>query len=184
VSARTVYLLNYGAYQLGWLVAILGAAAGVGTAGASLAFALTAGHVVLARDRRGEAVLVLAALACGVVVESWQMASGTYRVLADAAPGAWPPLWLLALWAQFATTFRFSLRRIMTNPRAALLFGALGGPIAFLAGERLGAVVLQVPLGPGLARLVAAWALALAALAWGARRLAAPAAGYRSIARG
>jgi len=179
VSARAAYLLNYGAYQLGWLAAILGAAAGYGTAGASVAFALTAAHVLIARDRRGEGGLVLAALLCGVVVESWQIASGTYRVLAEASPGGWPPLWLLALWAQFATTFRFSLRRIMTDPRAALVFGALGGPIAFLAGERLGAVVLQMPLLPGLGRLIVAWGLALCALAWGTRRLAAPAAGYR-----
>lgn len=181
MSPRATYLLNYGAYQLGWLAAILGAAAGYGTAGAGVGFALTAGHVLLARDRRGELTLVVAALVCGMAVESWQIASGTYRVLADASPGGLPPLWLLALWAQFATTFRFSLRRIMTDPRAALVFGALGGPIAFLAGERLGAVVLAVPLGPGLARLVVAWALALAALASGARRLAAPADGYRPI---
>lgn len=181
MTPRATYLLNYGAYQLGWLAAILGAAAGHGTAGALIGFTLTAGHVLLARDRRGELVLVLAALATGVAVESWQIASGTYRVLAGASPGALPPLWLVALWAQFATTFRFSLRRIMTEPRAALVFGAFGGPVAFLAGERLGAVVLTVPLAPGLARLIAAWAAALAALAWSARRLAAPAGGYRSI---
>ncbi len=181
MSPRATYLLNYGAYQLGWLAAILGAAAGYGTAGASIGFALTAGHVLLARDRRGELTLVVVSLVCGVAVESWQIASGTYRVLAAASPGGLPPLWLLALWAQFATTFRFSLRRIMTAPRSALVFGALGGPIAFLAGERLGAVVLEVPLGPGLARLVVAWAVALATLAWGARRLKAPAEGYRSM---
>lgn len=181
MTPRAAYVLNYAAYQVGWLAAILGAAAGYGMAGAGIGFALTAGHVLLARDRRGELTLVVAAIACGVAVESWQIASGTYRVLADASPGGLPPLWLLALWAQFATTFRFSLRRIMTDPRSALVFGALGGPIAFLAGERLGAVVLRVPLGPGLARLIVAWAVALAGLAWGARRLAAPAEGYRPI---
>lgn len=181
MNPRAAYVLNYAAYQFGWLAAILGAAAGFGTAGAGIGFVLTAGHVLLARDRRGELLLVVAALVCGVAVESWQIASGTYRVLADGSPGGLPPPWLLALWAQFATTFRFSLRRIMTDPRAALVFGAVGGPVAFLAGERLGAVVLQVPLGPGLARLVVAWAAALAALAWAARRLAAPAEGYRSM---
>lgn len=108
MTDRAAYLLNYGAYQIGWLAAILGAAAGYGQAGAFIAFTLTAGHVLLARDRRGEVILVAAALGCGVVVESWQIASGTYRVLADASPRGLPPLWLLALWAQFATTFRFS----------------------------------------------------------------------------
>jgi hypothetical protein len=185
VSARATFLLNYVAYQIGWLAAIVGAASGHGTGGASLAFALTGGHVMLARDRRGELALVLAALAAGVVVESGQIASGTYRVLADAPAGVLPPLWLLALWAQFATTFRFSLRRVMTRPWSAMLFGAVGGPIAFLAGERLGAVELAVPLGPALARLVVAWGLALAWLAWLTRRLPGdegPA--YRAVRRG
>lgn len=178
MSARATFLLNYVAYQVGWLAAIAGAATGHGTAGAALACALTAAHVLLARDRRGEAALVMAALLTGVAVESWQIASGTYRLL-EGAPAAGVPFWLLMLWAQFATTFRFSLARVMTHPPRAMLFGAIGGPLAFLAGERLGAVALQVPLGPGLARLVVAWALALAVLAWLTQRMGAGAGSYR-----
>jgi len=184
VSDRATYLLNYVAYQVGWLAAILGAASGFGDAGAATAFLLTIGHVLLACDRRGELTLVLAALAAGVVVESWQIGSGTYRVLAEAPAIGLPPLWLLALWAQFATTFRFSLARVMTQPPAAMLFGAVGGPIAFLAGERLGAVVLQAPLLPGLLRLVVAWALALAALAWFVRRRSGAPGAYRAVRPG
>lgn len=178
MSARATFLLNYVAYQAGWLAAIGGAATGHGAAGAGFAAALTAAHVALARDRRGEAALVAAALVTGLAVESWQIGSGTYRLL-EGAPAGGVPFWLLMLWAQFATTFRFSLARVMTRPARAMLFGAIGGPLAFLAGERFGAVALQVPLGPGLARLVVAWALALGGLAWLTRRMAAVEATYR-----
>ena len=65
------------------------------------------------------------------------------------------------MWAQFATTFRFSLRSVVTRPVLAVLFGAAGGPIAFLAGERLGAVTLLPPLGQSLFRLSISWAIAL-----------------------
>jgi Protein of unknown function (DUF2878) len=184
VSARAAFLLNYLAYQAGWCAAILGAAYGLGTPGAVAALALTAGHVWLARDRAGELALVVAAAATGVIVESWQIGSGTYRILAGApADGAAPPLWLLALWAQFATTFRFSLAGVMRRPLRAMLFGAIGGPVAFLAGERLGAVVLQAPLLPGVSRLVVAWALALLWLSWLTRRAARRGeAAYRPVA--
>lgn len=75
---------------------------------------------------------------------------------------AWmSPPWLLAMWAQFATTFQFSLRGVMSHPWRAATFGVLGGPIAFLAGERLGAVTLASPLLPALLRLAVAWGLAL-----------------------
>lgn len=178
MSARATFVLNYVAYQAGWLGALVGAATGHGTAGAVLAACLTAGHVGLARDRRGEAVLVVAALGAGLAVESWQLAAGTYRLLAGT-PAVTVPLWLLMLWAQFATTFRFSLARLMTRPGAAILFGAIGGPLAFLAGQRIGAVALQEPLTPALVRLMVAWALALGGLAWLTRRLGGGPGRYR-----
>jgi hypothetical protein len=65
---------------------------------------------------------------------------------------------------QFATTFRFSPRGVMRRPLFAGLFGAAGGPIAFLAGERLGAVILLPPLAHGLLQLSLSWAIALLAL--------------------
>jgi Protein of unknown function (DUF2878) len=67
------------------------------------------------------------------------------------------------MWGQFATTFRFSLRGVMRRPLFAGLFGATGGPIAFLAGERLGAVILLPPLAHGLLQLSVSWAIALLA---------------------
>ena len=70
-----------------------------------------------------------------------------------------------------ATTFRFSLRTVITRPIGAALFGAAGGPIAFLAGERLGAVTLLPPLTHGLLRLSISWAIALVVFSVVVRRL-------------
>ena len=53
-------------------------------------------------------------------------------------------------------------------------FGLVGGPIAFLAGERLGAVTLARPLGPGLVRLSVTWGVALAICAVVARAAVSP----------
>lgn len=179
MNPRRTVALNYAAYQIGWLAAVGGAALGWGTAGAAVAAVLTAAHVALARDRLAEVALVAVSLATGAVVESWQIGEGTYRLLEGAPARGLPPAWLLVLWAQFATTFRFCLRDVLRRPWAAVLLGALGGPVAFLAGERLGAVVLWAPVAPGLLRLVAAWAMALAWLSLVTRvvdaRRAAPA---------
>jgi hypothetical protein len=84
---------------------------------------------------------------------------------------ALPPPWLLALWAQFATSFRFSLRAVITRPVRAVLFGAVGGPVAFLAGARLGALTLLPPLPSGLARLSVTWAVALIVFSMATRRV-------------
>jgi hypothetical protein len=50
----------------------------------------------------------------------------------------------------------------------------VGGPIAFWAGERLGAVDLARPLSEGLLRLGLSWAIALGVLSVMAKRRAAP----------
>ena len=101
-----------------------------------------------------------------------QIAAGTYRFTSGTVVAALPPPWLLAMWAQFATTFRSSLRPVITRPTPAALSGATGGPLAFLAGERLGAVTLLPPLTHGLLRLSISWAVALALLSTVVRRVA------------
>ena len=71
------------------------------------------------------------------------------------------------------------MSRISNSHRALLLlvvlavmFGAAGGPIAFLAGERLGAVTLLPPLAYGLLRLSVSWAIALVVFSAVVRRVA------------
>ena len=136
-------------------------------------------HVALSVERSLEVRLVVLATVVGAVVEAIQIWTGTYRFTSGTVSGALPPPWLLAMWAQFATTFRFSLRSVMMRPVPAVLFGAAGGPIAFLAGERLGAVTLQPPLGYGLMRLSISWAIALGIFSAVARRVTALRHEYR-----
>lgn len=179
---RHAQLLNYALYQAGWFACVLGAAWDWPVTGFAVAMLLLAVHFVLAHDRAGEARLVLAAVLAGLAVESFQIAAGSYRILSGAIVAWLPPPWLLALWAQFATTFRFSMSHIMAHPRRAALFGAAGGPIAFWAGDRLGAVALLPPAWAGLLRMAVTWALAVAWLALLTRRERpqdAP-AGYRA----
>jgi len=169
LTATTTRLTNGALYQTGWFACVLGAAWGHGTVGAVAAGALMAGHLVASPDRRTDLRTMLGTLTIGGVVEGLQIAAGTYQTLGGGVPGPVPPLWLLALWAHFATTFRYSLRALVARPWAAVLFGALGGPVAFLAGERLGAVTLARPLGASLTALALGWAAAmtLVALAFG-----------------
>ena len=108
---------------------------------------------------------------------------GTYRFTSGTVIDALPTAWLLTMWAQFATTFRHSLRTVISRPPQAAFFGAIGGPIAFLAGERLGAVTLLEPLMHGLLRLSISWALALVVFSAVVRRVAPERDAPRSTTR-
>ena len=176
---RHSQLVNYTLYQIGWFACVLGAASQRPWTGCLIAMFLVGVHLALSGERLLEVQLVLVATAVGAAVEMIQVAAGTYRFTSGTVNDALPPPWLLVMWAQFATTFRGSLRGVLTRPVLAMLFGAAGGPIAFLAGERLGAVTLLPPLAPSLLRLSISWAIALVVFSAVVRRVAPePNAGY------
>jgi hypothetical protein len=164
-------LVNHALYQLGWLACVLGSAWHRPWTGFLIATILIGVHLTLSRERLLEARLMVFTITVGAVAEIGQIAAGTYRFTSGTMIDALPPAWLLAMWAQFATTFRFSLRGVLTRPVSAALFGAVGGPIAFLAGERLGAVTLLPPVTQGLVRLSLSWAVALVVFSAAVRRI-------------
>jgi hypothetical protein len=168
---RHTQLINYALYQIGWFACVLGGASRRPWTGFLIAMSLVGVHLTLSVERSLEVRLAVLTATVGAVVEMVQIAAGTYRFTSGTLTDALPPPWLLAMWAQFATTFRFSLRGVMSRPLFAGLFGAAGGPIAFLAGERLGAVILLPPLAHDLLRLSISWAVALLVFSVVARRL-------------
>jgi hypothetical protein len=161
VSGRHTRLANYALYQTGWFACVLGAAWNRQWAGFLIAATLVGVHLALSCDQLREVRLLLLASVVGLAVEIAQIASGTYRFTSGTIVDALPPPWLVIMWAQFATTFRFTLRPVIATPFRAALFGGAAGPIAFLAGEHLGAVTLLSPRVHGLLRLSVVWAIVL-----------------------
>jgi hypothetical protein len=50
------------------------------------------------------------------------------------------PFWMIAMWALFATTLNVSMKWMKNRYLLAAMFGAVGGPVAYYAGNRIGAV--------------------------------------------
>lgn len=155
---RMAFALNIVLFQIGWFACVLGAAHGYAWAGALAALAIVAWHVARAGNPRREAALVAFAAALGVVFESLLVQSGWIRF----GTGVWvegaATYWMVALWALFATTLNVSLRALRARAWLAALLGAIGGPLAYYAGARLGALEF-VATGAGLAAIGAGWAV-------------------------
>ena len=135
---RHTQLVNYALYQIGWFACVLGAASHRPWTGCLIAMILVGVHLALSVERSLEVRLVVLATAVGAVVEMIQIAAGTYRFTSGTVSDALPPPWLLAMWAQFATTFRFSLRSVVMRPVPAVLFGAAGRPHRVPRGRAAG----------------------------------------------
>jgi hypothetical protein len=162
--------LNLALFQVGWFACVLGAARGLSLLGPVTVAAILAWHAVRSQQPAQELKLVALAVVFGAIFDSALAALGWIDFAPVAAAPYVAPWWMLALWAVFATTVNVSLSWLRLRLRLAALLGAVGGPFAYWAGERLGALELREPAA-AFAALGAAWALVLPALLTLGRRL-------------
>lgn len=140
---------------------MLGAAHGLPWPGAAAGLLIVVMHLAAVPDRRHEGRLLLLAGLIGLVAESAVQAGGLVVYASGWNRVPWlAPGWILVLWIQFATLLRHSLRWLH-RPVLASVLGAVGGPLAFRAGEALGAVRFGEPRWAGFAALGLLWAVAL-----------------------
>lgn len=150
--------INIVIYQICWLGCIIGAANMQPLVGVGLVAGAVAYHLYSASRPSSEIVLILITAAVGAVWDSLLVAAGWLVYPSGTLLAGTAPYWIVALWISFATTFNVSLRWFKQRLMWASLFGALGGPLAFLAGERLGGVVFTDYVA-GLGALALGWAL-------------------------
>jgi hypothetical protein len=163
--------LNYLGFQLGWFACVGGAARGRPWLGPAAAAALIGLHLAAVPDRARELRRLAAVGVFGAAVESAAIALGLYGYAGGW--GIWwlAPAWIVALWALLGATFESSLSWLSRKPRLAALFGAVGSPLSFSAGVRMGAAGFVAPPPVALAALAVLWAAALP-LAFAVSRLA------------
>ena len=146
-------LINFVLFQVVWFAAVDGAAEGSLLVGPACAIAFAIVHLLLVDERRRFAEFLFLA---GVTLLGALLDSGLFAIGATSYPtsgheviGSWPPeiswlppAWILSLWLAFACLPRFSLSWMRGRYVLAAGFGAIGGPLSYLAGVRLGGVAL------------------------------------------
>jgi hypothetical protein len=166
VTQKKRHLINILALKVGWLSCVVAAGRGEPWFGPAVVAGLLALHFWLNADRRTDLVLMVAVVPLGFSVDSLLAASGLLVYQAAVLPWPLAPPWILALWLLFASTLRHGMAWLGGRPVAALLFGALGGPLGYAAGSRLGAVSLPSPPWTSLAGQSVLWAAVLPLIVW------------------
>lgn len=158
IPSTLIKPLNFLLLQAGWWAGVLSAAEREAWLGVLVITAIVALHVMLSDHSRAEFKLVLAAVAIGLLWDSLLIQAGWIVYAPTNWPAALAPLWILAMWAGFATTLNVSLNWLHGRYWLAALFGAIGGPLSYWAGAELGAAHLAAPL-PALTALTLGWAV-------------------------
>jgi hypothetical protein len=163
-------LVNFIGFQIGWFACVLGAAQDKELLGIIIALGIIVFHVVSRADSRNEFKLVLAAAAIGLLWETWVLNLDILRYPSHPEALFWAPTWLIMMWALFATTINLSMGWLKGRWILALFMGAIFGPLAFIGGEKLGAVVfLDSTLS--IVTLAIGWGLLMPLLLWIAERI-------------
>lgn len=124
-------MINVVAYQCAWFACVLAAAAQRPVSGIVVAAAVVLGHLYTAPNPMRELRLVVMAIAAGAAFEFLLAASGWVRM---------QPLLMVAIWAAFATTLNVSLRALRPHYAWSAVLAAVGAPLAYYSGSKLGAL--------------------------------------------
>ena len=156
-------------FQAAWFAAVLGAARGIFWIGPLAMLPVLAIHLALRDDRQGELKLLLAAGLLGFLFDSSMVSFGVFMPFPHLFPRPFSPPWMIGLWLNFAATLNVSLSWLRGRYLLAALFGAVGGPLAYYSGGKLGATE-ALPTLRGLLVLALGWGLMTPLLVWLAQR--------------
>ena len=163
-------LVNFIGFQVGWFACVLGAANDKELLGIIIALGVIIYHVINQGDSRKELKLVLAATVKGLFWETWVLNLDILRYPSHPEALFWAPTWLIMMWALFATTINLSMGWLKGRWILSVFMGAVFGPLAFIGGEKLGAVVFLDSI-LSIVTLSVGWGLLMPLLLWIAERI-------------
>jgi hypothetical protein len=142
----SVKLINIMLYQMSWFACILGAANAQPWFGVGVSLIVLAWHLWQAskvqNQLKNEIYLLLIAGLIGFVFDQALLSANLVEYASHGLSDTLVPAWILALWLTFATLLNVSLRWMRSNLVYAVVFGLLGGPLAYFAAEALQAITL------------------------------------------
>lgn len=136
--------------------------------GTGIALTIVVLHLAYAFDPLTELKLILAAAGIGIILDPTLAFAGLIAFASGTLFDGLAAHWMVALWMVFAITLNVSLRWLKERPMVAVVLGGVGGPIAYVAGEKLGAVWIDSSLG--IFAIGVGWAIAMWLLVVLARR--------------
>ncbi len=166
------YILSVTQFYISWAACLFGATHGAPMTGPVVVLGLLTLHLSLTRDRKQNALLILSVGLIGSAIETALILARLYAFTGHSL--SWVcPVWMTALWMSFGATLNHSLRWLHGRYGWAAVLGAMGGPLSYYAGVRLGALTFLSTLAFTLSVLAISWALIVPSLVFLAELISA-----------
>ena len=142
---------------MGWFVCILGAAWNYTYIAIAISIGILFLHLYLTDKNANDIKLSAIAATLGFIFDGFMQFNNMIIYNNPGVPYPFTPIWIVILWILFAITLNHSLAWLKGRTSLAMLFGLMGGPLVYLAGEKLMAVTIASP--NTLIVLAIGWAL-------------------------
>ena len=154
-------LINFILFQVGWFCCVISAARQLEWLALLSIGTVIVIHLFLVKDRVSELQLILVAGMTGLLLDSTLITLGVFTPTSNFSYHGIAPLWLVGMWMLFGMTLNHSLRWLYQRYVLAALMGFVFAPIAYLAGQRLGAITFPTDGSPLISLLIigACWML-------------------------
>ncbi|QVL48214.1 MAG: DUF2878 domain-containing protein [Thiocapsa sp.] len=162
-------VVNLVAFQIAWFACVLGGAHGWPWLGVGVTALVVALHLWMSDGPRREAMLLVLVGAIGAVWDGFLVRFGFLEYSSGMLLPWLAPVWIIAMWVAFATTLNVVLSWLKGRWTLAVVLGAIGGPLAFYGGHRLGAVAFPDTF-VAMAVLAGGWSFLMPLSAWLAQR--------------
>ena len=150
-------------HQAGWWACVLW----MGWLGPALMGLFLVIHLYITRTfLRREIKLILLSTVVGLLLDNILALTSSVSYVGDLLVG-YCPLWLMAIWSGFGATLKYSQSILVRTQYHALATGFLGGPLAYLGGEKLERLIING--WSGVLAVSLTWGVAMYALYLSAR---------------
>jgi hypothetical protein len=136
-------IINFLLFQAGWFACILFAAQDKAWYGITTILFIVLIHVAISRPKLDEFKLYLYTILIGLFFDSLMRGFELISYKDTISPFPIAPVWILSMWLLFSITIKHSLSWLNSYKIGQVTLGLIGGPLAYIAGEKLGAVSLH-----------------------------------------
>jgi hypothetical protein len=134
--------LNLIAFQISWFSCVIGAGMQYPWLGAIIVLTFTVWHLRGSKNAQAEILLLSIVMMIGGLFDQVLQSASLIHYQSHGWSDALVPAWILALWLAFACTLNVSLRWMRGKWLLSIIFGLIGGPLAYIGAEKLGAATL------------------------------------------
>ena len=155
-------ILNMILFYVGWLYIVSTAVTGSPTKGIFAGICIVAFQVIISRYWIRELLMILGVCTIGFLIDS---SFAFFGLVTYSSPNALSsllcPLWIVSLYALFASTLTSSLSWMKYQPILCMVMGSVGGTLSYFYGFKVHAITSTYPENFALSIIAVVWLIAL-----------------------